>query len=389
MSSEDDDAKALLRSIVTMDYFRILSRLRSRHAKGPPRDKEKPILLTLLKTAIHDQSVQPNTGLTISELENVQTKTDDLAALFMRFEDISGHSPLSVEVQDVAMDIIRCGHELASQTKLRWALESSKLDPGLKSFLPEAVEKLGRYYSISYLLVRAARTIEYTIFRSISIETFSIRGPHQPTEVDKNLHPLTALQNVLRPGNAAQSKALRSSLEKCLEKPIELIIKDFRSIVADYYKFVKVHAEIQLLFFYELNAHKPRPRVICSSKGACYLCNLFFKLHGQFYIPRTHGRLYYKWTLPDWHILLPTACLRDFSALLIQLWNFLRDKTRAVLARGPVRANYPNESPLVVPAQLPLSVTTLVGCWSPAIDYGMYSPESRCQESLTVLFPIV
>ena len=355
-----------------MDYFRILSRLRSRHAKGPPRDKEKPILLTLLRTAINDQSVQPNTGLTSSELETVQTKTDELAALFMRFEDTSGHSPLSVEVQDVVMDIITRGHELASQTKLRWALESSKLEPGLKSFLPEAIEKLSRYYSISYLLVRAARTKEYTIFRSISIETFSIQGPYQPTDIDRTLHPLTALQGVIRPGTPAQSKALRPSLEKCLEKPLELALKDFRSIVTDYYKSVKVHAEIQLLFFYELNMDKLRPRVISSNKGACYLCNLFFKLHGRFHVPRTHGRLYYKWALPAWHILLPTACRREFSALMDQLWNVLRDKTKAALARGPARANYPNESPLVTPAQLPSTIIPLVGHWSRAINYEFF-----------------
>jgi hypothetical protein len=54
----------------------------------------------------------------------------------------------------------------------------------------------------------------------------------------------------------------------------------------------KVHAEIQLLFFYEAHPSRRRPRFICSSKSACYLCNLFFSLHGGFYVPRTHGRLY-------------------------------------------------------------------------------------------------
>ena len=62
----------------------------------------------------------------------------------------------------------------------------------------------------------------------------------------------------------------------------------------------KVHTEIQLLFFYELHPDRPRPRIICSSKRACYLCNLFFQLHGGFQVPRTHGRLYEKWTIPNW-----------------------------------------------------------------------------------------
>jgi hypothetical protein len=100
------------------------------------------------------------------------------------------------EVQDVAMDLITLK-------------SSSRLDSGLKSFLPEAVGKLGRYYSISYELVCAARSREYSIFNRIAIEAYPIRRPSQPSNVGKNFHPLTALQNILRPRNAVQSKALR------------------------------------------------------------------------------------------------------------------------------------------------------------------------------------
>ncbi|KAL2044429.1 hypothetical protein N7G274_003134 [Stereocaulon virgatum] len=38
---------------------------------------------------------------------------------------------------------------------------------------------------------------------------------------------------------------------------------------------------------------------MCSSKQACFLCDLFFKIHGRFIVPSTHGRLYEKWALPD------------------------------------------------------------------------------------------
>lgn len=361
MSSEDDDIKALFRCIVTLDYFCILSRLRSRHAKKTSRNRDKPVLLTLLNTSTHDQSIQSSRNVTISELQIVRTKVNALEALFKRFEDIPEHSAASPEVQDVAMDLITRMHDLTSQMKFKSALESSStLDPGLKSFLPEAVGKLGRYYSVSYELVCAARSREYSIFNRITIEAYPIRRPSQPSNVDKNSHPLTALQNILRPRNAVQSKALRPSLERCLGKPLQAILGDFRLIIADYYQSVKVHAEIQLLFFYELNPGRLRPRVICSSKSACYLCDLFFKLHGQFYVPRTHGRLYYKWTLPDWHILLPEMRCRDFNILLSQFSDVLRIKIRAALERGPVRVNHPNESCLVMPAHWSTSTITQV-----------------------------
>ena len=247
----------------------------------------------------------------------------------------------------MAMELITQMHDLASQTKLNLALNSSKrLNPELRTSLPEAVRKLGRYYSISYELVCVARSEEYSIFNSITIETAPTRRPSQPSKVDKNVHPLTALQNILRPRSAVQSRSLKSSLERCLRKPIQVILDEFRLLIADYYKSVKVHAEIQLLFFYELNSERIRPRTICSSKSACYLCDLFFRLHGQYYVPRTHGRLYHRWTLPDWHIFLPEMRRRDFDVLLRNFRDILKVKVRVALDRGPLRANHPNESTL-------------------------------------------
>ncbi|KAL9591377.1 MAG: hypothetical protein Q9179_007784, partial [Wetmoreana sp. 5 TL-2023] len=347
-NSKDDDAKALFRCIVTLDYCRILSRLRSRHAKKTSRSKGKSVLITLLDTAIRDQSIRPSPNITVMELTDILAKIKTLKVLFMKFEDIQEHSASSSVVQDVAMELITQMHDLASRTKLRLALDSSKtLNPELKIFLPEAVGKLGRYYSISHELVCVARSEEYSIFNSITVDTSPTLRPSQPSNVDKNVHPLTTLQNILRPQSAVQSRSLKPSLERCLGKPIQVILDEFRLAIADYHEFVKVHAEIQLLFFYELNSERIRPRTICSSKNACYLCDLFFRLHGQYYVPRTHGRLYHRWTLPDWHILLPEMRRRDFDVLLKNFSDILKIKVRVALDRGPVRTNHPNESTLV------------------------------------------
>lgn len=62
-----------------------------------------------------------------------------------------------------------------------------------------------------------------------------------------------------------------------------------------------VHAEIQLLIYYGLHPSPEvrQPRVLGVSKSACYLCNLFITRHKQFFITKTHGRLYGLWTVPD------------------------------------------------------------------------------------------
>ncbi len=292
-----------------------------------------------------------------------------LKALFKRFENISEHCATSLEIQNVIMNLITLMHDLTSQMKLKSALEFfSRLDSELKSFLSEAVEKLDRYYSISYELVCVARSKKYSIFHSVAIETSSIRRLSQSLNVDENLHSLTALQQILRSRTVVQAKALKFSLERCLRKSLQVILDDFRLIITNYYQFVKVHAEIQLLFFYELNSKRLRSRVIYFSKSACYLCHLFFKLHDQFYISRTHDRLYYKWTLPDWHSSLLEMRRRDFDVLLMQLSDVLKVKIRAVLEERSVRVNHSNESVLVMSAHWSSSnITQIVSSVSKSV----------------------
>lgn len=62
-----------------------------------------------------------------------------------------------------------------------------------------------------------------------------------------------------------------------------------------------VHAEIQLVTFYDLNfaVVQMTPRVLGVSKAACYLCDLFIFHHKHFFISKTHGRLYHQWNVPD------------------------------------------------------------------------------------------
>ena len=59
---------------------------------------------------------------------------------------------------------------------------------------------------------------------ALILETFPTLLPYQPLNVDKNLHPLTALQNIFRPQNAVQSRSLKPLLERCLGKPIQVIV---------------------------------------------------------------------------------------------------------------------------------------------------------------------
>lgn len=59
-----------------------------------------------------------------------------------------------------------------------------------------------------------------------------------------------------------------------------------------------VHAEIQLVVHYETSSCS-RPRVIGSSKKACFLCNAFIQAHGRFFVSKAHRQVYKEWYVPD------------------------------------------------------------------------------------------
>ena len=63
-----------------------------------------------------------------------------------------------------------------------------------------------------------------------------------------------------------------------------------------------VHAEVQIVTFYTCKTCDPTyhlPRVIGTSKAACYLCESFIRIHGQFFVARSHGQLFPRWNIPD------------------------------------------------------------------------------------------
>ncbi|GAE00101.1 hypothetical protein AN5503.2 [Paecilomyces variotii No. 5] len=81
--------------------------------------------------------------------------------------------------------------------------------------------------------------------------------------------------------------------------------------------FCHVHAEVQMVAFYESeeNGVRIRPRVIGTSKAACYLCNAFIYSHGSFFLSQTLGQLHGQWTVPDLVQYPPTGRMRIRTAL--------------------------------------------------------------------------
>jgi hypothetical protein len=117
-------------------------------------------------------------------------------------------------------------------------------------------------------------------------------------------------------------------------------------------KDAKVHAEIQLLFYCELEVFKLPPRVFCSSKDACFLCNAFISMYGKVHTPRCHGRLY-----PGWRLPFSPQFKEIEQKFNRELANHIRNSLTTLLSRQQ-KTVYPDphESTLLT---LPESVSTL------------------------------
>ena len=117
-------------------------------------------------------------------------------------------------------------------------------------------------------------------------------------------------------------------------------------------KDAKIHAEIQLLFYCELEASKLPPRVVCSTKDACFLCNAFIRMYGKNHTPRCHGRLY-----PGWRLPLSLSFKEMEQRFNRELANYIRNSLTTLLSRQQ-KTVYPDppESTLLT---LPVSVSTL------------------------------
>ena len=222
---------------------------------------------------------------------------------------------------------------------------SQRLDPNTKGYLPMALEKIARYSSASRYLVDTVRKRKYTIFSNIKVEVFGIPVPTEPLFQGPLLSLEEAWKNVSNGRTSVRTRRANLNVVSFLTNSYQAKAAEFQDRISAADQTCKIHAEIQLLMYHELNPEQPKPRVIASSKDACYLCDLFIGLHGQFRVPRTHGRIYDRWLLPDWVEISEQP--RTRMALAREQLNTSIEKTIiATLRSRRTSHNHPNESTL-------------------------------------------
>jgi hypothetical protein len=272
-----------------------------------------------------------------SQTAEVRSQCKKLRNTFEKLEKAEDSNDLASSVQ-LLKSIIISAYEFDIDGLITMLQNFQTLNPSLRAYLPEALRKLGRYYEVAQNLTGAARSTKYLLFQKITV-----------LPVERNSTGVEALISGLASFDDAMSRMANSSINgsQFSQQDRNMARTRYQNRLFHCETKWKVHAEVQLLLFYELNPTIRSPRVICSSKSACYLCNLFFQIHGQFQIPRTHGRIYDKWILP----FLPpeqSHVINKLASIVLRFNEALRSKIVEVMRQKKARLSHPNESTIAI-----------------------------------------
>jgi hypothetical protein len=280
--------RRIFEQITQMCHARIFSRLRSKHAAKTHKVEDRQKLTLLLSQTM----LQCKGEISIcrrsdaSRVAKLLEQCQEFGDIFERLEESDGKQ---VSLQHL-YDILSLARRFETQILATVLNHSRTTNSTLKEYLPRAIEKLGRYRVIATDLAKASRTKEHSLFRSITVRPIELPG------LQLGKRSLTgSLQGFERVWSRNAGDITHGLLHQVREKANAKYQTRIHTCGTPW----KVHAEVQILMFYEQRPRQTLSRVICSSKSACYLCSLFLETHGKFVVPRTHGRIYDRWTLPS------------------------------------------------------------------------------------------
>jgi hypothetical protein len=156
------------------------------------------------------------------------------------------------------------------------------LSPERAVIMRDWIAKLGHYYNACDALVSAARR-KRSVFQNIRVESFEIK---LPTSIRSSSIPGSAIPLLKSFQDApGMSKALQR-FGNSQNKACTVLLNRLDGIRVG----IKVHTEIKLLFYYTIHYVEFKPRIIYTNKSACYLCDLFLRVYGQFQVPITFSK---------------------------------------------------------------------------------------------------
>ncbi|ROT37244.1 hypothetical protein SODALDRAFT_192627 [Sodiomyces alkalinus F11] len=281
-------------AVVTVSYARIVGRLRF---IKPNQGRRKGKIRTPLRDSLQQASnaVQSmRQQLQVAGLgetaEAFLAASKPMLAALLSFEN---HQTID-ELESVIGEALRWSQS-GDIARLFNAIPNRIMSPETLPALLRNLKKVAQYRIVSRDLYRSAR--RFPILRRAKVipidlgaEAFVRQTPgHYQPELDRTLKRIS-------PENSQKSAFVQ--LSKFVKKSENELREEFKSKVRRILKESKIHAEVQILAYLEDRRPRLPPRVVRSSKKACFLCNSLFALHKTYSIPQSHGRLYEGWRLP-------------------------------------------------------------------------------------------
>ncbi|KAK3904626.1 hypothetical protein C8A05DRAFT_13526 [Staphylotrichum tortipilum] len=322
----------VLDAVADMCRHRIFSRLRSRRPDANHMKTGRAYFGSLIQNVINGVNAHSRSYRSQGEIESFLNDAGELLRWMASLEACQDE-----EVVYQIKRVLRAAHRLNRTTNIAGLFSqftASQLDPSMASGFISRIAKLARYQECSQYLCRTAQ--ELNLLQNVQVTIVSLDSnlfSRNISSADVSLDSCLS-----RCQNGAPTVFRAEMIKGRLGTDDSAFVSKVRTLLCE----SRVHAEIQIVCQYEVHPVARKPRVICSSKDACYLCNLFIKLHGTFHIPKSHGNFYSGWRL------LPLPALDHIQGQLnkhleAQIRDLLPAAMRDPRQRLPHPKN-PNES---------------------------------------------
>lgn len=361
-------------AIVSMCSTRILQKLRLISTK---RKSKKKSFKTILQEAIEHVRGIDSKRLTETNLSSVANAFVSMSRDMVRLTDAWFRHQTAPRLMDLMEGINRL-RQVEHLNALLGLVPDRVLNATAKSTMMKIIGKVSRYLEAARLLYRTSR--KFAIARRMRIVLVDLPQAAFPTlQVRASSSNLTStLSRIDRAYGKPESLRRIFTFLKTTEQEAT---GRFQAQCQRTLKEGKIHAEVQLIAYCELQTQRLPPRVICSSKKACLLCNLFILAYGKVYTPGSHGRLYPGWRLP----LLPplNQAKENFNEALEA---HIRQSLSTLFTRQQ-QTTYPcpNES---MSYTLPVSLSTRLTTSQCQLDGAEVQPPSHGPEEGIRLLPL-
>ncbi|KAJ5667168.1 hypothetical protein N7507_003032 [Penicillium longicatenatum] len=333
----------VLKSIVIMCSSRILCRLRLAPSK---RYGTRSSIKELLQRAIEGvRLISPhkfrNSTLVVSSTHFISVSKEVIRLV---------NNWLNHHVESRLAEIlgaIRSLNEVPSLSDLLHLIPTGKSgivqDSCFASSLINIISKVARYHEAAEVLYRIAK--KYPVVRNMKPQ-LAILPPEAYDRLNDpsylpEFHKIPQLLGLI---NGHRYDVTQISRYMKFPKNSSCS-KEFSEETQRTMKESKIHSEIQLIAYCESKSTPELfPRVIASSKDACFLCNAFIATHGKMHTSRTHGRLYPGWRLPN--LLHMRGLQKEFNQWLLNQTRKTIDAR--VAGHGEIHPQPPFESTLLV-----------------------------------------